>query len=106
MQNLQFKYSEGLIYEIEANEGQITPLFPIPPAIKIPSRKLCMTEMFLLFLFYRFHHYPKGGESLEGYVEHAVYARILVLPPRNFLHPDEIQQFAYSFCNCSKIYWN
>ena len=28
---------------------------------------------------------------MEDYAEHAVYARILVLPPRNFLHPDEIE---------------
>jgi hypothetical protein len=47
-----------------------------------------MTEMFPAFLFYFFHHLPKGGESLEVYVERAVDARILVLPPRNFLHPD------------------
>ena len=38
---------------------------------------------------------------MEGYAERAVYARILVLPPRNFLHPDEILKFAYPFCNSS-----
>ena len=33
---------------------------------------------------------------MEGYVEHAVDARILVLRPRNFLHPDETLKFVFS----------
>ena len=33
---------------------------------------------------------------MEGYVEHAVDARILILRPRNFLHPDEILKFVFS----------
>jgi len=40
---------------------------------------------------------------LEGYAGHAGYARILVLLPRNFLHLDEIPQFAYPFSNFNKI---
>ena len=55
--------------------------------------------MFPVFLFYRSHHLPKGGESLEAYVEHAGYDHILVRQPRTFLHPDEIPQFVYPFRN-------
>ncbi len=33
---------------------------------------------------------------MEGYAEHAVDDRILVLRPRNFLHPDETLKFFFS----------
>ena len=68
------------------------------------NHKLFKKGGFPTFPFYLFHDSPNGEQPSVGDAEHADCVRITILPPRNFLHPDEIPQFTYPFCNCSKLY--